>query len=207
MILNKWHVFYVIPALEPAIKKDGLSSKINILSNFYNDQKFIFLIKIKHPNCLLNYLCSSFKIMTIIRTSFFLFFLCVFRTFSFAQTPVTDTGKIELVQDQRIRELLDKQVEINSKANIKGYRIKIHSGTDKARAKEVKAKFIARFASVPAYEKYDQPNFNIRVGDFRTKLEAYKFLKEVQTEFPAAFIVVDDIEFPDLDTPVPADKK
>ena len=159
------------------------------------------------PNWLLNYLCFSFKNMTIIRNLFFIFFLCALRTFSFAQTSSTDTGKVELVQDQRIRELLDKQIEVNSKANIKGYRIKIHSGTDKAKAKEMKAKFIARFANVPAYEKYDQPNFNIRVGDFRTKLEAYKFLKEVQTEFPAAFIVVDDIEFPNLDAPAVPEKK
>ena len=119
--------------------------------------------------------------------------------FSFAQTVVPDTGKVELVQENKIKELLNKHIEINSKTPVKGYRIKIHFGDDKNKSKEVKAKFIARFPDVPAYEKYDQPNFNIRVGDFRTKLEAYKFLKEVQVEFPSAFLVQDEIELPKIE--------
>lgn len=113
----------------------------------------------------------------------------------FAQT---DTGKIEVVQEYKIQELLNRHIETNSKTPIKGYRIKIHFGADKNKAKEVKAKFISKFPDIPAYEKYDQPNFNIRVGDFRTKLEAYKFLKEVQLEFPSAFLVQDDIELPEI---------
>lgn len=117
-----------------------------------------------------------------------------------AQVVVADTGKVELVQDYRIKELLVKQIEVNAKSDLKGYRIKIHFGADKAKAKEVKAKFIAKFPDIPAYEKYDQPNFNIRVGDFRTKLDAYRFLKELQSEFPSAFIVQDEIEFPDLNS-------
>ena len=113
-----------------------------------------------------------------------------------AQTPATDTGKVEIVQSEKIKELANKHIEINAKAVIKGYRIKIHFGADKNKAKEIKALFIAKYPDIPAYEKYDQPNFNIRVGDFRTKLEAYKFLKEVQIDFPASFLVQDEIEFP-----------
>jgi hypothetical protein len=119
-------------------------------------------------------------------------------SFSFAQTA-TDTGKVELVQDYKIKELINKHIAINSETPVKGYRIKIHFGADKNKAKEIKAKFISKFPDVPAYEKYDQPNFNIRVGDFRTKLEAYKFLKEVQIEFPSAFLVQDEIELPKVD--------
>lgn len=120
-------------------------------------------------------------------------------SFSFAQTTATDTGKVELVQDYKIKELVNKHIAINSETPVKGYRIKIHFGADKNKAKEIKAKFISKFPDVPAYEKYDQPNFNIRVGDFRTKLEAYKFLKEVQIEFPSAFLVQDEIELPKID--------
>ena len=113
-----------------------------------------------------------------------------------AQTMKADTGKVEFIESDKIKELEGKHIQINEKARIKGYRVKIHFGADKAKAKEIKAQFIAKYPDVPAYEKYDQPNFNIRVGDFRTKLEAYKFLKQVQADFPAAFLVQDDIEFP-----------
>lgn len=115
-----------------------------------------------------------------------------------------DTGKITLVADHKIDELVSRHIELNSKTALKGYRIKIHFGTDKNKAKEIKAKFMTQFPTITAYEKYDQPNFNIRVGDFRTKLEAYKFLKTIQPEFPSAFIVQDEIEFPELN---PAEKK
>lgn len=127
---------------------------------------------------------------------------CVFMvfsySFSYAQKAIADTGKVEFVQDYKVQELLNKHIEINLKAPIKGYRVKIHFGSDKNKAREIKGNFIAKFPDVPAYEKYDQPNFNIRVGDFRTKLEAYKFLKEVQVEFPSAFLVQDEIELPKL---------
>lgn len=125
-----------------------------------------------------------------------LFYFLISGSWLIAQTNA-DTGKITLIQDRQIDELLVKHVEINSKTPVKGYRVKIHFGADKNKAKEVKAKFIAQFPTVAAYEKYDQPNFNIRVGDFRTKLEAYKFLKEIQSEFPSAFIVQDEITLPE----------
>ena len=129
---------------------------------------------------------------------FSLFFALLWSVNLCAQKSSSDTGKVELVQEYKIKELVNKHVEINSKAAIKGYRIKIHSGSDKNKAKEIKAKFISKFPDISAYEKYDQPNFNIRVGDFRTKLEAYKALKEIQVEFPAAFLVQDEIEMPKL---------
>lgn len=127
---------------------------------------------------------------------FILIILLVDKGILTAQTSKADTGKVEFVQSDKIKELEGKHIQINEKARIKGYRVKIHFGADKAKAKEIKAQFIAKYPDVPAYEKYDQPNFNIRVGDFRTKLEAYKFLKQVQADFPAAFLVQDDIEFP-----------
>lgn len=127
----------------------------------------------------------------------FFFLSCI--VYSHAQNKTVDTGKVDLVQDYKVKSLLNKHIEINSKSSIKGYRVKIHFGADKNKANEIKAKFSTLYPDVPAYAKYDQPNFNIRVGDFRSKLEAYKFLKEIQTEFPSAFIVQDDIEFPRLD--------
>ncbi|OFY82434.1 MAG: hypothetical protein A3F72_20780 [Bacteroidetes bacterium RIFCSPLOWO2_12_FULL_35_15] len=132
---------------------------------------------------------------TILVTVFFL--ICFVHTH--AQNKAVDTGKVDLVQDYKVKSLLNKHIEVNAKSAIKGYRVKIHFGADKNKANEIKAKFSTLYPDVPAYAKYDQPNFNIRVGDFRSKLEAYKFLKEIQIEFPSAFIVQDDIEFPRLD--------
>ncbi len=118
---------------------------------------------------------------------------------SSAQTNA-DTGRISVIQDQRIGELVKKHVEINSKTAVKGYRVKIHFGVDRDKAKEIMANFSSQYATTPAYIKYDQPNFNVSVGNFRTKLEAFRFLKELQPNFPSAFVVQDEIETSTVET-------
>ena len=40
-----------------------------------------------------------------------------------------------------------------------------------------------------AYEEYQQPNFVINVGNFKTKLEATELLKKIKEDYPYAFIV------------------
>lgn len=117
-----------------------------------------------------------------------------------SQTAKADSGKVEYIQDSRIGELMNKKVLINEKkdAKVKGYRVQIHFGSDREKAKEIKAKFLQAFNSAMAYEKYEQPNFKIRVGDFRTRTEAFKFLKEISPDFPSSFIVQDEIELKEL---------
>lgn len=136
--------------------------------------------------------------MLVLRAALTMIFIILTARISYAQNKSADTGKVEFIQDKRVQDLVNRHVELNSKAPIKGYRVKIHFGTDKNKAREIKGLFIAKFPDVPAYEKYDQPNFNIRVGDFRTKLEAYNFLKTIQVDFPSAFLVLDEIEPPKL---------
>ncbi|MBI2269145.1 MAG: SPOR domain-containing protein [Bacteroidetes bacterium] len=116
------------------------------------------------------------------------------------QTAKVDSGKVEYIQDNRIAELMNKKLLINEKkdAKVKGYRVQIHFGSDREKAKEIKAKFLQAFNSAMAYEKYEQPNFKIRVGDFRTRTEAFKFLKEISPDFPSSFIVQDEIELKEL---------
>lgn len=105
-----------------------------------------------------------------------------------------------LIQDKRINELVLKHILINEakKEKINGYRVQIYFGSEKAKALEMKSKFLSSYHTTPAYLDYQQPYFKIRVGDFRTKLEAYKFLQEILLDFQGAFIVNDEIELPPL---------
>jgi len=91
----------------------------------------------------------------------------------------------------KVRALQEKKVEYHRRSNGEsdGYRIKIHFSADKTKAREVQSKFNSKFAEVSSYEEYQQPNFVINVGDFKTKLEAFELLKRIQAEFPYAFIV------------------
>jgi hypothetical protein len=109
----------------------------------------------------------------------------------------SDTGKIEVNQDARVKEMMQKYVDSRN-GKIKGYRVQIHFGTEKNKAKEIKSKFLAKYPDVKVYDMFEPPYFKVRAGDFRTRLEAYKFLKEIRDEFPGSFIISDEIELPPL---------
>lgn len=113
-----------------------------------------------------------------------------------AQTPA-DTLQTGVHADPRLRMLVFKHNDVQKRGQANGYRVQIYFGTDKAKARDVKSRFLAAHASeAKAYEVYDQPNFKVRVGDFRTQLEAYRFLKKIRGEYPASFIVTSRIELP-----------
>lgn len=91
----------------------------------------------------------------------------------------------------KVRALQEKKEEYHKRTNGEsdGYRVKIHFGSDKSKAKEVQAKFSSKYNEVSTYEEYQQPNFVIMVGDYKTKLEAYELLKKIKEDYPYAFIV------------------
>ena len=131
-----------------------------------------------------------------IKIIFVFIFLCAFAK---AQS-VKDTGNVKFMQDARVVEMMNKKIQTNEKKDgkISGFRVQIHFGSDRDKAKEVKSKFIQAHDSIAAYERYDQPNWKIRVGDYRTRLDAYRFYKMISAEFPGSFIVEDEIELKEL---------
>lgn len=79
-----------------------------------------------------------------------------------------------------------------------GYRVQIYFGSVRQKASEVKMDFNSKHADVPQYLSYLAPNFKVRVGDFRTRLEAQGFLKSIEGQYPTSFIVQDEIKLPSL---------
>jgi hypothetical protein len=47
---------------------------------------------------------------------------------------------------------------------------------------------------------FQTPNFKVRIGDFRNKSEALKTKAYIASKYPNAFIVKDNIQFPELFT-------
>lgn len=91
----------------------------------------------------------------------------------------------------KVRVLQEKKAEYHKRTNgeIDGYRVKIHFGSDKTKAREIQTKFSSKYNDIPTHEDYQQPNFVIMVGDYKTKLEAYEILKKIKDDYPYAFIV------------------
>lgn len=132
---------------------------------------------------------------------FILFFLALISV-SLTQAQNNDCGSLQLNQASKITqqvELYQQQNELLKKT--RGYRVQIHFGNSRDGARDAKSKFMQSGEGESkhvAYEMYQQPNYKIRIGDFRTRLEAYQFLKEIHGAFPNSFLVEDDINFPPL---------
>ncbi len=108
----------------------------------------------------------------------------------------TCLGQETQLQTQlKVKTLIEKKAEYHrlTGGTQDGYRIKIHFGIDKDKAHTVKSKFSSRFNEYNTHEEYQQPNWVILVGDFKTKLEAFQSLKKIQGEFPNSFIVKDKV--------------
>jgi hypothetical protein len=123
--------------------------------------------------------------------------LLLFCSLPMTSQNLADSSGVVVHADPALSALLDKRKAIGVK-NLKGYRVKIHFGAEKAKANEIKSKFSQKYPDVPAFMEYDNPNFSISVGNFRSRLEVYRFFKKIQSEFPNAFIVETHIDFPDL---------
>jgi len=112
-------------------------------------------------------------------------------------------GNITFQQDSVVRDLVGKHIAKNKEnPGTQGYRIRIYSdlGTHaRKESEEYKTRFYENFSNTPIYRNYVQPYYKVYVGDFRTKAEALKSLKEIKNVFPKAFIVPDHINFPELD--------
>ena len=83
---------------------------------------------------------------------------------------------------------------------IDGFRIQItsYSGVNsKTSIETVAEQFKQLFPEIHCYTTYAEPNFRLRVGNFRTKIEAYRALKKIALFFPGAFVLKDQIEFKD----------
>ena len=113
-----------------------------------------------------------------------------------------DKSDVEIYQSQEIANSLRKQVQSNVKRTMSGYRVRIffdNKQTARVASEEMLKKFEAMYHDVKAYHTYANPYFKVTVGDFRTKSEAMELLSRIKRDFPTAFVVKENIEFPVVD--------
>ena len=122
----------------------------------------------------------------------------LFLVFSFCLSisATAQTGRINVVGDVTVNEMVARHVELNNRVKtMPGFRVQIasFSGTNsKTSAFSLRDRFMTDYPQVQAYIVYDEPNFKVKVGDFRTRLEAYAFLQEIK-EVYKGYIIKDNI--------------
>jgi len=121
------------------------------------------------------------------------------RLFAQDSLRVVRTVRNDFIGDIRIDTLLQMHILQNEKFPvIPGYRIQIYKESGNAALQEaltIRDKFEQRF-HVPAYITFNEPYYRVRVGDFRTRLDAIRFLEKIKRVYPLAWEIKDDIQIP-----------
>ncbi|MGM0496908.1 MAG: SPOR domain-containing protein [Bacteroidota bacterium] len=121
----------------------------------------------------------------------------------FSRIERNSEGKIQFSQSDSLKNLVLKHIAKNrNQDGIQGYRIRIFSDVGRnarSNSEEVKTEFYEEYSDIPVYRKYDSPYFKVYVGDYRTKMEALKCLKKIKDNYPSAFVVPDQINYPEIE--------
>jgi hypothetical protein len=116
------------------------------------------------------------------------YFYLLILTFFLAKNTHAQEGQISISKDPKIDKLLEFQKEINRETdNDDRLKIQIFNGNLR-NAEKVKSKFESKYIDIPVTIKFETPNYKVWVGNFRTSLEAERYLIEVKETFPNAFI-------------------
>lgn len=132
-----------------------------------------------------------------------LFLFLLLPGFILAQGNDGGIGKTEVIQDQRVDLLVKKHIQINQALKtMEGFRIQLFSDSgnnSKNKAQAAHDEFQSKHPGVGVYISFKSPNYQVRIGDFRTKLDAQRFLNEIAADYSNAFIITDQINLPKTD--------
>ena len=129
--------------------------------------------------------------------SIFLFFILT-NTVVIAQER---QGDINIHQSDAIGRLLLKHIQVNEYHPwVEGYRVQLFSvsgANSRDKVNALKAKFLLRHPKTEVYIVYHAPYYKVRLGNFKTKIEAISYLQTISKEYPSGFVVIDRIKFMD----------
>ena len=121
-------------------------------------------------------------------------FALILSVHSFSQITVNKDSRIDgLVKMQGTAVAPETTVQIN------GYRVQLAFDSEKGVVDDARSKFSALYPKVDTYVEFKAPHYFLKVGDFRTQLEAEEIKANTGSLFPTAFIVKEKVNLPRID--------
>ncbi len=112
-------------------------------------------------------------------------------------------GGVRLNQSDEIRSVMESHFESNAGRKLLGYRVRIffdNKQSARADSEAAMARFRSLYPEIEVFRSYVNPYFKVTVGNFRTRSEAMGLFRKVIREFPTAFIVREEIEYPPIES-------
>ena len=103
-------------------------------------------------------------------------------------------GELQIETSARIDAVVTQKKQYNKNLkSIKGYRIQLFYGSEKA-AYKIKDEFKALFPDINTKIIFSSPQWKVQVGNFITRLEADRTLTSIKKEYPGAIILATEID-------------
>ncbi len=109
----------------------------------------------------------------------------------FALQISAQEGKISIQQDPKIAELVKLYTEVNSKTGF--YQIQVGFGNFQ-KAQDLKSQVDIDFPDWYSKIEFESPTYRVRLGRFKTKLEAERKYLEVRKKYPDAMLLKPSVE-------------
>lgn len=121
-----------------------------------------------------------------------------------AQTQLCDSvtgtrGQVNIIADPALEIMLTERKEQNKETEtIPGYRLQVFFGSNREEAMQMQNRVSSRFKDTEVYLVYEQPYFKVRVGDYRTRMEALKMFFIFKDRYDSVILTPDKINLPPL---------
>jgi hypothetical protein len=104
-------------------------------------------------------------------------------------------AQIQLIADPRI----EQKVAARNNKIMPGYRVLLCFDSDKNTIDQTRAQFVSEYPKIDTYVRFEAPNFNLMVGDFRTQKEAEELVEHIRGRYPLTIVHKDQINLPRID--------
>lgn len=108
--------------------------------------------------------------MKYFQTGVFLLFLCA--------GQILPAQEVQLNEEPKIAQLFRNWTNSNrANPRVDGWRVQVMATTDRQQVEEARTRFRSQYPDVPADFVHEKPYYKLRVGAFRSRLEAQAFLE------------------------------
>jgi hypothetical protein len=142
------------------------------------------------------------KAALVYKTLMFVSSCCFFIILLTAHAAAQTRGRVEVVKDSRIDTLIarrhapKKAGGFGNAYSTFGYRVQFFSGSNRREAFRAQEQFQEMYPEYRTYISYKEPNFKVKAGDFRSRLEASKLMQQLRSQFSSLFILSERINPP-----------
>lgn len=82
---------------------------------------------------------------------------------------------------------------VSNRTVARGFRVQVFVGSNRSEAYAEQTRFKRLFPDIDTYITYDEPNYRVKVGDFRARSEAEELMQGLKGQFSNVFVFTEEI--------------